>query len=495
MRKRNVWAGFAAGLLVGLLVASFAAHSAEDRKEKIIQEFFAPLAWLVDQVETSYVDEVDLQKLRSGACQGMLNRLDKYCTYYSPEYYRELKAETEGEFGGLGMEIYYDPLKKVVVVERPIPGTPAFTAGILGGDMIIEIRECSTGAVSKTEDFEDVHDALKVLRGKEGTEVTITVIRGANTEKAVKKDFTVRRDTIKIPSIRGTQMIAPEKKIGYIYVAEFHERLVADLRKELEQLRDEGMKGLILDLRFNRGGLLDSALRVSDLFLDEGLIVSTKGRSSPPKAYYAGAGQFMQGLSLVVLANHYSASAAEIVAAALSQNHRAVLVGEPSFGKASVQTIFKNRADDSAVKLTTAHYYTPNGDLIEGKGVQPDVEVKLSDEELLKLMKYLSHKLDFAADQPEALPEPPSPEDKGAQKPAAQATSQQPQASGPQSAESTAASEKESLKDFRDVQLDRALLVMDDLLAGKGPVPAQPKEAANAAAPTTEAAPEPLTGP
>jgi len=314
----------------------------------------------------------------------------------------------------------------------------------------------------KTEDFGDVHDALKVLRGKKGSRVTITVLRGDTRQR---KQFTIKRAIITIPGIRGARVIEGENRIGYVYVAEFHEKVAGDLEKRIMELVDQNVDGIIIDLRFNRGGLLDAALNVSDLFLDDGIIVSTKGRTSPLRVFRARQSQIAEGMPIVVLANRYSASAAEIVTAALRDNDRARFVGESTFGKASVQTIIEHPDEQSAIKLTTGRYYTPTGDLIEGEGVSPDVEEKLSDEDLLRLMQHLSRELDAGAEE--------EPEDEGE----AAAEPAEPEVEVESPGEAAAAAEPE--EPFQDVQLDRALAEMAQMLEGatEEAVPVQAVEA------------------
>jgi len=447
MQKKGIWMGFFVGLVTGLALTSLAVQSAEKRQDRIFEEFFKPLAWPVHQIDQVYVDDVDLHKLLVGAYQGMMWQLDRYCAYFPPDTYEEFKADTTGEFGGLGMEIYFDPMKKAVVISHPIPGTPAFRAGLMSGDMIIEVQQEGSDEVVKTEDFSDIHDALKVLRGKKGTKVTITVIRQDPPEK---KQVTIKREIIHIPSIRGARTLDEEGKIGYIYIAAFHERLLGDLKKELKKMQKEGVEGVILDLRFNPGGLLQSAKEVSDMFLDGGVIVSTKGRVAPLRVYNAEPGQDFDGLKVVLLVNRNSASAAEIVTAALHDHGRAVVVGEHTYGKASVQTIIENPSGQDAIKLTTAHYYTPRGELIEKKGVEPDINVELSGEDLVKLTRHLSRTLDYIAGEPETE----TPED--------------------------AAEGAEEEEPFEDVQLQTALTAMQAMLAGESPVPAAQVEAAGA---------------
>ncbi len=471
MHRKSIWAAFVVGLLAGFTLTSLVAQSAEDRSDEIVEQFFKPMAWFVSQVTANYVEETDLNDLLTGAYQGMMWKLDRYCNYYPPDAFKEFQDDTRGEFGGLGMEIYFDPVKKVVVVAHPIPGTPAFRQGVLAEDMVYEVQQEGSDEVIKTEGFDDIHDALRVLRGDVGTRVTISVLRGEG-EDAQRKKITIKREIIKIPSVRGAQRLGKDGDIGYVYIASFHEQLVGDLVSELEKLRAEGVKGFILDLRFNPGGLLDAALSVSDFFLDEGVIVSTKGRNSPLRVYRAHRKQIFRDVPLVVLVNKGSASAAEIVTAALRDNGRAVVVGEPTFGKASVQTILENPTRADAVKITTARYYTPSGDLIEGKGVDPDIAVDLDEEQLVALMEHLSTALGYSNDdddETESEPEASSVPDGGTE-------AASPDDQGEQSEE-----------EFQDVQLEKAVSVLAEMIEGNWPVPQAPVAAAAEAPPVAVA--------
>jgi len=413
---------------------------------------------------------VDPNKLLIGAYQGMLSKLDPYSSYIPPKMLKEFEGDTKGEFGGLGIQIRFLPVKKAVLVEQPIPGTPAFRQGVMPGDLIVQVREESTGKVTKTSEFEDVHDAVRILRGKPGTKVTITLVHGDDAER---REVTIKREVIKIPGVRGVTMVDRKRKIGYVYVAYFHERMVDDLKQALAELAGEGARGVILDLRFNPGGLLDAAVRFSGLFLNGGVVVTTKGRASPEQVLRADKEDHYPNLKLVMLVNRYSASASEISAAALQHYKRAVLVGEPTYGKASVQSIIALPDGKSGLKLTTAHYYTPSGALIEGKGVQPDVTVKLSDEDTRELAKLMASKIEYPA---------PKPDDKKPE--------QAPKA-GDDNEKKT---QQKPQKPFKDVQLERAIEVMARVLAGQPPKPA-PKPAAKEAARKAPGSPVPAATP
>lgn len=521
MFKKKTIVGFLVGVIVGLTVATVAAGPAEDYKDALINQFFPPLVWLVTQIEKRYVSDVDLNDLAIGAYDGILSRLDKYSAYIPADRREEFEADTKGEFGGLGVTIRYLPIKKVILVEQAIPGTPAFAAGVLPGDMIVQVIEQSTGQKHDTADFKDVHDAVRTLRGEPGSKVLVTVIheKGSQLEQ-----LTITRAVIKVPGVRAVHMIDAEKKIGYIYVAYFHEQTVGDLKKALADLRSQGAKGVVLDLRFNPGGLLKSAEEFCDLFLDGGVIVSTEGKHEPEKIVRAHASDSYPDLTLVVLVNRFSASASEIVAAALGENGRAVVVGEPTYGKASVQTLMDDPITKGAIKLTTAHYYTPNKNLIEGKGVKPEDAdtIKLSDEDLIRLRVELNKLTAYpaplpgqeagagdeeegampgakpsampateAAPTPEAAPKPEAGQKSGPTLPQAtppQAAPPQatpPQATPPEATPPQAAPKPE--KPFDDVQLDKAVEVLGQMLAQHS-APATP-QAVPAGATKAELAP------
>jgi carboxyl-terminal processing protease len=352
----------------------------------------------------------------------------------------EFEAELEGQFGGLGISITFDGVEKAIRVEQPIVGTPAFEAELRSGDLIVKIREESTGVVTKTEDFETVHDAVSVLRGEPGTKVTITVISG---DTGKKRNVTITREIITIPGVRAVEMADPEHHIGYVYVPYFSKRMVEDLASAIRDLKEQGAKGLVLDMRFNPGGLLSEARACANLFLDRGVIVKVKGRKGTGEMIRARRGKKYRDLSLVLLVNRYSASGAEIVAAALRDHGRAVVVGEPTFGKASVQTLIDNPHDGSAIKLTIARYYTPKGELIEETGVKPDIEVTLSDEDMARLPRHLGRKTEY----------PPRPPEEAA-----------PEVNDTGEAEPEGEEEEE---EFHDIQLERAVDVLREVLAGR----------------------------
>lgn len=314
-------------------------------------------------VKKNYVEDVETKNLVNGAINGMLSSLDPHSAYLTPDLYKELQMDTQGRFGGLGIEITVK--NGVLTVVSPIEDTPAFKAGVQPGDMIFKIED------DFTKDMTLV-DAVKRMRGPKGTKINLSIKREGNPELI---NFTLTRDTIRVQSVRNRTL---EPGYGYIRLAQFQERSDRDLQKALEKMAGEkgGLKGLVLDLRNNPGGLLTQAVRVSDLFLDSGLIVYTDGRiESQKQKFFAQKDASLMDFPIVVLVNGGSASASEIVAGALQDHKRAVVLGTKTFGKGSVQTILP-LDDNSALRLTTARYFTPKGRSIQATGIVPDIIVE-----------------------------------------------------------------------------------------------------------------------
>lgn len=315
---------------------------------------------VIELVEKNYVDEVEPKTLIENAIQGMVSSLDPHSSLLTPEAYKELQIDTHGEFTGIG--IHVTMRNNLVTVISPIDGTPAYKAGIKAGDKIVKVDGTPT---------EDLRDAVKRMRGPKGTEVTITVIREGEPKPL---DFTLIRDVIPIHSVKATQL---QPGFGYVWVTHFRENTYDDLVAALEKLESQStpMKGLVLDLRDNPGGVLDQAIRISDLFLDGGIIMTSKGRHKRHnRTYSANDTGKPRKYPMVVLINGGSASASEIVAGALQDQKRALIIGTTSFGKGSVQAI-ENLRDGYALKYTIARYYTPSGRSIQAKGVEPDIIV------------------------------------------------------------------------------------------------------------------------
>lgn len=360
--------------LVGvILIINFTAEAKKkptDKnlpKETSIYQQLELFAETISLVRSNYVEEVELKNLIYGALKGMLSSLDPHSQFLDPDTYNEIKVETEGEFGGLGIVISIKD--ELLTVISPIDGTPADKAGLKPGDRIVKIDGVSTKGIT-------LMDAVKKLRGEPGTKVNLTILR-ENERKLL--EFNIERAIIKIESIKEAKLI--EDKIGYIRLVEFQEKTGKDLEEVLNKLESEGMEGLIVDLRNNPGGLLDSAVEVAEKFIEPGkLVVYTKGRiPNQNLEFLSRAKKPHLDYPIVVLINEGSASASEIVAGCLHDHNRAVLLGTKTFGKGSVQTVIPLK-DGSAVRLTTSKYYTPSGNPIHGVGISPDVEVPLVEE-------------------------------------------------------------------------------------------------------------------
>jgi carboxyl-terminal processing protease len=315
-------------------------------------------------VQSQYVDEVPAKDIVYSAIKGTLRGLDPHSSFLDPEMYREMQVETTGSFGGLGIEITLRD--DILTVVAPIDGTPAFRAGIQPGDRIVKIEGLSTKDMQLT-------DAVKRMRGKPGTKITITVVREGWAEP---KDFEITREQIQVQSVRNQEI---EPGIEYIRLRQFQERTASDMEGALEKFTKNGkIQGLVLDLRNNPGGLLTSAVEVAERFLEPGqLVVYTEGRvRNQNMRFQANARKIYSGFPIVVLVNQGSASASEIVAGALQDWGRGIVLGTTTFGKGSVQTIIP-LSDGSGLRLTTAKYFTPKGRSIHGKGVTPDIIVEL----------------------------------------------------------------------------------------------------------------------
>ncbi|MGE5189778.1 MAG: S41 family peptidase [Gemmatimonadota bacterium] len=349
---------FIVGFLSGDITASrqWAQANAVFGKLKIFGD-------VLSVIQASYVEEPNTDELIQGAIKGMLQTLDPHSSYLTPDMLKQVEVETKGVFGGLGIEIGVKD--GVLTVIAPIEDTPAFRAGLKAGDKIVRIEKESTRDMTVT-------DAVKKLRGEPGTKVTISVMREGLTEP---RDYTITRDIIKIRSVKSKDM---GDGIAYVKLIQFQQDTSAELEKALEAAGKgkEGIRGLVLDLRNNPGGLLDQAVKVSDEFIESGLIVYTDGRIESQKyKYFAHKEGTYTAFPIVVLVNAGSASASEIVAGALQDHGRAILLGSKTFGKGSVQTILPLE-DGSALRLTTARYYTPNGRSIQATGIEPDIVVR-----------------------------------------------------------------------------------------------------------------------
>ena len=356
--------------LLGITIGLSRSHKVSARSNNIYEELkvFTDVLGLLQK---EYVEETNSKDLMYGAIKGMLETLDPHSAFMPPNMYKEMQEETKGRFEGLGIEITIK--EGILMVVSPIEDTPAFKAGIMAGDQILKIDGDSTKNLT-------LMDSVKRLRGPKGTQVTITIMREGFTKP---REFTLTRDVIPVRSVRHELL---EKQYGYIRLSQFQEKTEGELDKALKALEEESkgsMKGLVLDLRNNPGGLLDQAVKVADRFIESGLIVSMEGRREDQKMkFFAHSQGTIARYPLIVLVNGGSASASEIVAGAIQDHGRGILVGTQTFGKGSVQTIFPLK-DGSGVRLTTARYFTPNGRSIQAKGIIPDILVKpaLSEEE------------------------------------------------------------------------------------------------------------------
>ena len=353
------------GLSLAPSLKAATAPSASRGTATVTDDQLKVFAQALDIVEKQYVDKKTTKDLVYGAIQGAVGSLDPHSSFMTPEEFKELQVETKGKFSGIGIEITLK--NRILTVVSPIEGTPAFRAGIRAGDQIVKVNGSPTKNISLT-------DAVRKIRGPKGSRVTLTINR---EEFSHPKDFSIIREIIPIRSVKARLI---EGGYGYIRVANFQDTTDRDLRNFLQKIRQRQvpLKGLVLDLRNDPGGLLDQAVMVADEFLSSGLIVKTEGRDARQRMRFnARAGHLgdREHFPLVVLINRGSASASEIVAGALKDQKRAVVLGTKSFGKGSVQTIIP-LGDGSALRLTTALYYTPSGKTIHEKGIDPDIVVE-----------------------------------------------------------------------------------------------------------------------
>ena len=343
-----------------------------DRNSKVPEELatlpieeIRSIAEVYSRIKANYVEPVSDKKLFTNAVQGMLSGLDPHSAYLDPDSAREMRADTEGQFGGLGIEVTMDKDGFVKVV-APMDDTPAARAGVKAGDLVIRLNEKAVKGMT-------LNEAVRAMRGRPGSDITLTIVREGESRPLKIK---ITRAVIKLQSVRQ-KMLDPG--YGYVRITNFQIRTDRDLADSLRALEKENkgpLKGLILDLRNNPGGVLTSSIEVSDLFLDSGLIVYTEGRMPESRQRWsAKPGDLLRGAPVVVLVNGGSASASEIVAGALQDHKRAVIMGTKTFGKGSVQTMLRV-SGGGALKLTTARYYTPNGRSIQAQGIVPDIVVE-----------------------------------------------------------------------------------------------------------------------
>lgn len=354
--------------VVPLVSVSIYAAEAKSKQNLEMLELFGDV---LEKVRQDYVDDVSYQDLIESAINGMLTALDPHSGYLNKKAFDEMKVQTRGEFGGLGIEVTME--NNLIKVVSPIDDTPAYRAGIQAGDYISHIDSESVSGLTLAQ-------AVDKMRGAAGSKITVTVLREGATEP---KDYVIVRDIIKIKSVRSKA----EGDIAYLRITSFSEQTFGGLKKEFLDLQKsigKDLKGIVLDLRNNPGGLLDQAIEVSDAFLNQGEIVSTRGRDpNNAKRVNAREGDISEGLPIVVLINGGSASASEIVAGALQDHHRAIVMGTRSFGKGSVQTVIP-LPGDRAMRLTTSRYYTPSGRSIQAEGIEPDIVVEQAKVEPIK---------------------------------------------------------------------------------------------------------------
>ena len=378
MKRRLIFGFIGVLLAVNLVIgAKVYSNSSDSAPKDVAYPNIRLFSEVMEKVRRDYVDGTNLtyQDLVYGALKGMINELDPHSEFLDPEKYKDLQSDTEGHFGGLGIVIAMKD--NFVTVVAPMEDTPGFKAGILSGDRIIKINGKSTENMT-------LQDAVKILRGDPNTDVSMTMMRPSSGQV---KDYKLTRAVITVDMVKDIngkkEFPLGENKIGYVRLTQFGEKTSDDLEAALKKLKNQGMQALIIDLRWNPGGLLDQAVEVCEKFLPRGqLIVSTEGRNAGQDSKHraSGHGDELNGMPIVVLVNLGSASASEIVSGCLQDLHRAIILGEKTFGKGSVQSIIP-LDDGSALRLTTAKYYTPSHKVIHEVGITPNIVVPTTDDE------------------------------------------------------------------------------------------------------------------
>ena len=352
-------------IIIIFLFSFFFINKVSAESNASIYEKIDLFSEVLNKINNEYVEEVNQSDTMDAAINGVLQSLDPYSAYMSPEMFRDMQTETSGKFGGLGIEVGME--HGVVKVISPIDNSPASRVGVKAGDYIVKINDNQVQGKSLTE-------AVELMRGPVGSDIEITV-RRIGVKKSII--FNITREIIKIESVKGSKYI--DEGIGYLRLTSFNENSGNQIKKKIKEFNNKkDLKGYILDLRNNPGGLLSQAIKIADFFLEDGEIVSTKGRKkSENRKFFAKKGDLTNGMTLIVLINYGSASASEIVAGALKDHKRAILVGENSYGKGSVQSVIplKNKG---AIRLTISKYYLPSGKSISEVGVTPDIEVEES---------------------------------------------------------------------------------------------------------------------
>tara|TARA_B100001057_G_scaffold343000_1_gene343953 strand:- start:839 stop:1981 length:1143 start_codon:yes stop_codon:yes gene_type:complete len=368
-------------ILCTLIFLKFLINASISSAETSIYKKIDLFGEVLEKINKEYVDEIDQSESMDSAINGLLQSLDPYSAYMSPEIFNEMQTETSGEFGGLGIEVSME--SGVVKVISPIDDTPASRVGIKAGDYIVKIDDIQVQGKSLSE-------AVDLMRGPVGSSINLT-IRRVGQKKALT--FDVVREIIEIRSVKAELL---KKKVGYIRLTSFNENSGDQIRKQIKKFEKDGnINAYILDLRNNPGGLLSQAIKITDFFLDNGEIVSTKSRkASENRKWFAKKGDLIEGKTLIVLINYGSASASEIVAGALKDHKRAVILGENSYGKGSVQSIIPLK-NSGAIRLTVAKYYLPSGKSISEVGVSPDIEINEESDEF-RIKTETDNQLDYA---------------------------------------------------------------------------------------------------
>ena len=368
-------------LIFIIFLSLFFSNLSFSANEESIYDKIDLFSEVLDKVNNEYVEEIDHSEAMDAAINGVLQSLDPYSAYMSPEIFKEMQTETSGEFGGLGIEVGME--FGVVKIISPIDNTPAEEAGVKAGDYIVKINDIQVQGKTLTE-------AVELMRGPVGSTIKITV-RRRGVKKAII--FNITREIIKIESVKSKII---EDTVGYIRLTSFNENSADQIKEKIKELRqNKKIEKYILDLRNNPGGLLSQAIKISDFFLNNGEIVSTKSRKKKEnRKWFARKGDIIDGKTLIVLINYGSASAAEIVAGALKDHKRAILIGEKSFGKGSVQSVIPLN-NKGAIRLTISKYYLPSGKSISEVGITPDIEIAESSEDF-RMNTKTDNQLDFA---------------------------------------------------------------------------------------------------
>ncbi|ODA35512.1 S41 family peptidase [Planctopirus hydrillae] len=406
--SREVWLALFCGAVLlamaprSLVLADEEKATPPDAREKEYYELMKLFVDSFEQVERNYVKPVDRKQLLESALRGMLADLDPYSSYIDSSGLAEFTQQVEQEFGGIGIQVSLDPKTRQLVVMTPLPGTPAYKAGIRAGDRILSIAGKPTAEFA---DGKELESAVVLMKGKPGEIVKLSVL---HETESTPVELDVERAIIRTPSVLGDKYnedgswsfyLDGLDKVAYVRLSQFGRNSADEIKSTLKELEQQGMKGLILDLRYNPGGLLTAATEIADMFLDSGVIVSTRGRNTEEQVFKAKKSGTFRDFPVVVLVNRFSASASEILSAALQDHDRAIIVGERSWGKGSVQNVINVDGGKSALKLTTASYHRPSGKNIhrfpnsketDEWGVKPTegYEVKMTPEQMQKYLEY-----------------------------------------------------------------------------------------------------------